>query len=76
MNSKPPRNNNNDLWRYAGLGTQMLVAIGAAVFIGLKADEWLHTSSLLAWVLPLLILTGIFIKLERETRKQKNDEGK
>ena len=70
MNSKPPSNNNNrDLIRYASLGTQLLVAIGLAVFAGLKADKWLHTSPLLACVLPLLVLFGIFYKLMKETAK-------
>jgi F0F1-type ATP synthase assembly protein I len=67
-------NNNKDLLRYAGLGTQLLVAIGLAVFAGLKADKWLHTSPVFACVLPLLILTGMFYKLARETGKRKNDE--
>lgn len=60
--------------RYAGLGTQLLAAIGLAVFIGLKADSWLHTSPLLACVLPLLVLFAIFFKLYRETSKPKQDE--
>jgi F0F1-type ATP synthase assembly protein I len=62
--------------RYAGLGTQLLVAIGLSVFAGLKADKWLHTSPLFACVLPLAVLGGIFYKLARETGKQKNDEPK
>lgn len=60
--------------RYAGMGTQLLVAIGAAVFIGIKGDSWLHTSPLLACVLPLLVLSAIFYKLYRETSRPKNDE--
>lgn len=53
--------------RYAALGTQLLVAIGLSVFIGIKLDDWLHTSPLLACVLPLLTLFGIFYKLMKET---------
>ncbi|MBC7949216.1 MAG: AtpZ/AtpI family protein [Chitinophagaceae bacterium] len=68
--------NNKDLLRYAGLGTQLLAAIGLGVFAGLKADKWLHTSPLLACVLPLLVLGGIFYKLVRDTGKHKNDESK
>lgn len=60
--------------RYASLGTQLLAAIGLAVFLGLKADKWLHTSPLLACVLPLLILSAIFYKLFRETGKKNIDE--
>jgi F0F1-type ATP synthase assembly protein I len=60
--------------RYAGLGTQLLAAIGISVFAGLKLDKWLHTSPLLASVLPLLILSVIFFKLYRETSRKKPDE--
>jgi F0F1-type ATP synthase assembly protein I len=71
-----PINNNKDLLRYAGLGTQLLVAIGLAVFAGLKADKWLRTSPLFTAALPLLVLVVIFYKLVRETGKPKNDESK
>jgi F0F1-type ATP synthase assembly protein I len=74
MNNKPPPNNNRDILRYASLGTQMLVAIGIAVFIGLKADGWLHTMPLFSCALPLLVLVGIFYKLMRETGNKKKDE--
>jgi F0F1-type ATP synthase assembly protein I len=73
---RPSPNNNKDILRYAGLGTQLLAAIGLAVFAGLKADKWLHSSPLLACVLPLLVLSGIFYKLIRETGKPKNNEPK
>ncbi|MEI9912988.1 MAG: AtpZ/AtpI family protein, partial [Bacteroidota bacterium] len=72
MDKRPSPNNNKDILRYAGLGTQLLAAIGLAVFAGLKADKWLHSSPLLACVLPLLVLSGIFYKLVRETGKPKN----
>jgi hypothetical protein len=75
MNNKTPSNNRNqDLIRYAGLGTQILVALGLAVFAGLKGDKWLHTSPLLVCILPLLILFVIFYKLIKETAKPPKDE--
>ena len=61
--------------RYAGLGTQLLVSIGIAVFIGLKADKWLHTSPIFSCTLPLLVLFGIFYKIMRQTGN-KNEESK
>jgi F0F1-type ATP synthase assembly protein I len=66
---------NKYLFRYAGLATQLLVAVGLAVFLGLKADQWLHTSPLLSCVVPLLSLIAIFYKLVRDTRnpKRKNE---
>jgi hypothetical protein len=73
-NRRQSPNNNKDLLRYAGLGTQLLVAIGLALFAGLKADKWLHTSPLFTAALPLLVLVGIFYKLVRETGKPKKNE--
>jgi F0F1-type ATP synthase assembly protein I len=58
--------------RYAGLSTQLLVAIGMAVFIGYKADHWLKTSPLFTSVLPLLVLAAIFYKLVRDTSGKDN----
>ncbi len=60
--------------RYASLGTQLVVALGLTVFTGLKADKWLHTSPLLACLLPLLTLVGIFYKLMRETKPHKDEK--
>ena len=69
-----PPDNKKFMMRYAALGTQLLAAIAIGVFVGLKADEWLHTSPLFACVLPLLILTLIFYKLFKETSRKKQDE--
>jgi F0F1-type ATP synthase assembly protein I len=74
MNRRSSPNNNRDILRYAGMGTQLFVAIGLCIFIGLKADKWLHTSPLLICILPLLALVGIFYKLMRETAKPPEDE--
>lgn len=63
----PPRSNNRELLRYAGLGTQIMAALGIAVFAGIKTDKWLHTFPLLACVLPLIVLSAVFYKLFRET---------
>jgi hypothetical protein len=76
VNPRQSPNNNRDLLKYAGLGAQLLAAIGLAVFAGLKADGWLRTSPLFACVLPLVALAGMFYKLARDTGKQKNDESK
>ncbi len=65
----PQRNNNKELLRYAGLGTQLLAAIGIAVFAGIKADKWLQTFPLLSCVLPLVVLSALFYKLFRETSR-------
>lgn len=71
-NEKKP-SPSSDLMRYAGLGTQIFIALGIAVFAGYKADSWLHTPlPLLVWVLPLLFLIITIYKLVKDTNKRKN----
>jgi F0F1-type ATP synthase assembly protein I len=75
MNSKPPPDSNRRFFmRYAALGTQLLAAIGLGVFIGIKLDKWLKTSPLLACILPLLVLFGIFYKLMKATKPPKDEK--
>lgn len=64
------------LLRYAGLGAQLLAAIGLSVFIGVKGDAWLGCSPLLTIALPLLVLGSTFYKLIRETGNKKRNEPK
>ena len=73
----PNKNNYNDLLRYASMGTQIFVALGLAVFIGLKVDRWLKISApLLVLVLPVIVLVGIIYKIIKETSKQKDGDAK
>ena len=76
MESKQRSNNNySDLLRYASMGTQIFVALGLAVFVGLKVDKWLKISApLLVLVLPVLVLAGFIYKIVKETSKQKNGD--
>ncbi|MFT3845063.1 MAG: AtpZ/AtpI family protein [Lacibacter sp.] len=68
------RSNSQYLMQYAGLATQLLVALGLAVFLGLKADRWLSISfPLLAWLMPLLALTAMFIRIFKDT-SNKNEQ--
>jgi hypothetical protein len=77
MNQKSQRNNNSDLYRYAGMGAQMLAVLAAAVFIGLKLDQWLKISpSLLVIILPVISLIGLFYKVLRDTSKRKDNNEK
>ncbi|TMI92426.1 MAG: AtpZ/AtpI family protein [Bacteroidetes bacterium] len=79
MESKqqPNKNNYSDLLRYSALGTQIFVALGLAVFIGLKVDKWLKISApLLVLILPIVVLAGIIYKIVKETSKQKNGNAK
>ncbi|HEY0677900.1 MAG TPA: AtpZ/AtpI family protein [Chitinophagaceae bacterium] len=69
------KNDNNILFRYAGMGAQILVSLGLAVFIGLKLDAWIRTPfPVLVWVLPLLVIIGMIIKTIKDTSKQKHDK--
>lgn len=62
----------NDLLRYAGLGGQILVSLGLAVFVGLKLDKWIGLPiPLLVWLLPLVVVSMMIIKLIKETSKKK-----
>lgn len=70
----PSNNNKRELIRYAGMGTQMLVLLGVAVFLGLKIDIWLNFSfPLLVWLLPLLAICGLMYQFYKQTSKRKKD---
>ncbi len=73
MYSKQKPNNNSDLMRYAGLGAQIFVSLGIAVFAGYKGDKWLHFSfPFLVWMLPLIVLCVMIYKLIKDTSKKKD----
>lgn len=64
----------SDLMRYAGLGSQILVSLGIAVFAGYKIDRWLKIPlPLLVWLLPLIVLVGMIYKMIKETSGKKNE---
>jgi uncharacterized membrane protein YhiD involved in acid resistance len=68
----PSHNNNRDLIKYAGLTTQIFVALGLAVFMGIKLDAWMQISfPVLVWVLPLLVIVSLIYKLIKETNRKK-----
>ena len=72
---KPSYTSNNDLMRYAGLGAQLLVSLGIAVFIGYKIDRWMHTRiPLLVWLLPFIVLCVLIYKLIKDTSGRKPDD--
>jgi len=68
QNQQQQKSAQTDLLRYAGLGSQILVSLGIAVFAGYKLDKWLKIPlPLLVWLLPLIVLIGIIYKLIKET---------
>jgi len=71
MDNRQSLNNSNRkfFYRYASLGTQILVALSLAVFGGIKIDAWLHTKPVFSCLLPLLVLILTFYKLAKDTTR-------
>ncbi len=66
--SPSPRDNRREVVKYAGLTTQVFLAVGLSLFAGIKVDKWLKTSfPIFAWVLPLLVIVALIVKLIKET---------
>lgn len=77
MSQQKQNKGNSDLLKYAGLGTQLFVAIGLAVFAGMKADKWLSFKTpLLVWILPLAVIVVMIYQIIKETSKTKKDDTK
>ena len=63
---------NKLLWRYAGLGFTFIVAIGIALVVGIKLDDYFKPGlPLLVWVLPLLFIVSILIKVIKDSNIKK-----
>lgn len=63
---------NKTFLQYAGLATQLFVALGLSVYLGIKVDHWARLGTPVAtWLLPLLVLVAILIRLVRDTGKGK-----
>lgn len=60
------------LLEYSGLAMQLMAALGIAVFLGIKTDGWLNLNfHLFAFVLPLLVITGLLIRVIKGTSTKK-----
>ncbi len=72
-----PNKSKSDLARYAGLGMQLFVSLGLAVFAGYKVDKWLSIKfPVVVWALPLIVLFLIIYKLIKETSKKESTDEK
>jgi hypothetical protein len=61
------------LLRYAGLSSQVVVAVGVSVFLGMKADKGLKVSfPIFSWVLPLLVIVVLLVQLVKAGSGKKN----
>lgn len=70
----PPKKktDNSLLWKYAGFATQLIIALGLAVYGGLKLDALLNFKSpIIVWVLPLLIIVVLIYKVIKDTAPKK-----
>lgn len=66
-----PNNNNNLLFKYAGLAMQLIIGLGMFLFAGIKIDNWLEMNTPIAtWVLPLLFILSVIIKIVIDTGKK------
>ena len=76
MQKQQKSGSSSDLMRYAGLGAQIFVSLGIAVYIGLKLDKWLHLKfPLLVCLLPFIVLVVMIYNLVKQTsKKKKNNE--
>lgn len=60
------------LLKYAGLGSQIIVALGLAVMAGFYLDQWINIGfPLFVWAAPVCALLGILIKIVKDTSKNK-----
>ena len=73
-NNKPKKYKSTSayLLEYSGLAMQLMAALGIAVFLGLKTDGWLNLNfHLFAFVLPVLVITGLLVRVVKDTSKKK-----
>lgn len=62
---------NNELLKYGGLATQIIVTLGVTIFIGIKIDKLTHLKFPIATILlPLLVLIIIFWKIYKDSSKK------
>jgi Na+/glutamate symporter len=75
MSSPSNNNKNKDVWRYAGLASQIVASLGLAVFAGIKLDQWVKLSfPLFSCALPLLVIVGLIVNLIKESNRKRNDK--
>lgn len=67
---KQPQNRNL-LLQYFTFAWQLIAGLSLAVYLGIVIDKWMKTAMpLLVWILPLLVLTGMMIKVIKDTTKK------
>lgn len=65
------RSNNVLLYKYLGLGFQLILALAISVYAGIWLDKKFHlTIPLAVWILPLIVITAIIIKVIKDTSRK------
>jgi hypothetical protein len=63
------------LMRYAGLSGQVAVSVGAAVWLGIKADKWLKVSfPIFSLVVPLLVIVVVLVQIIKANSGKKDEK--
>lgn len=71
-NDRGGREGWRQLTRYTGLAAELAIAVGVAVWIGVKADEHLKLSfPVFSWVVPLLVIVVMLVQLIRANSGKK-----
>jgi hypothetical protein len=74
-NNDPPgdgANRRRELYRYASLSGQVAASVGLSLFLGIKADKWVHGPfPVFSWALPLLVIVLLIVKLVKESSGKK-----
>ena len=64
-------NRRRELYRYASLSGQVAASVGLSLFLGIKADKWVHGPfPIFSWALPLLVIVLLIIKLVKESSRR------
>lgn len=71
---QPATNNRHLSLRYAGMAIQWIAVLLLAVFLGKKADSWLHLSKpVFVWVLPVIGIIGMLTSVIIDTKPRKKN---
>jgi hypothetical protein len=66
------KTDNKLLLKYAGLATQLFIALGLAVYLGIKIDGWLALKNpIFVWVLPLIVISAVIYTIIKDTSPKK-----
>lgn len=66
------KEDNRFLWKFASLGSQILIGIGLCLYIGSRTDQWLHIATpMCVWIFPLLFILAVIVKTIKETNIKK-----